>query len=189
MKYYIIVSIIVILALLFYTFMQNNIESFSNYLNTNKSYTVNLPINTTTSCQNFCNPKNICSISGGQCSTDIDCYGCQYMGNEYSTDGGSDVPGNNENGKLTNGFTPTYSVLTSDIGTNAKLVNSKNKPVDMYLGHNLWSESANMGMELYDKRYNPSIDTLSFLPSYPESVSLTGEFKENFPPAANSQPL
>ena len=49
MKYYIIVSIIVILALLFYTFMQNNIESFSNYLNTNKSYTVNLPINTTTS--------------------------------------------------------------------------------------------------------------------------------------------
>lgn len=184
MKYYIIVSIIVILALLFYTFMQNNIETFSNYLNTNKSHTVNLPINTTTTCQNFCNPRNICAISGGQCSDDIDCYGCQAMGNEYSISGGTDVPGNNENGKLTT--TPTYSVVTTDIGTNAKPIDSKNdNPVNMYLGPSEWTESANVGMELYDKRYNPSIDTLPFLPNYPESVSITGEFKENFPPAFN----
>ena len=41
------------------------------------THTVNLPINTTTSCKNMCGPPNRCSITGTECLSDIDCYGCQ----------------------------------------------------------------------------------------------------------------
>lgn len=41
------------------------------------SHTVNLPLTTTYSCTNFCGPTARCSITGQQCSADIDCPGCQ----------------------------------------------------------------------------------------------------------------
>lgn len=40
------------------------------------SHTVNLPINTTFECENKCMPPARCSITGQQCSSDIDCCGC-----------------------------------------------------------------------------------------------------------------
>ena len=41
------------------------------------SHTVNLPLNTTTTCQNFCGPTARCAITGHQCSSDADCPGCK----------------------------------------------------------------------------------------------------------------
>jgi hypothetical protein len=40
------------------------------YRNTNNNYTVDLPINTTASCSNFCGPQSTCAITGEQCSSD-----------------------------------------------------------------------------------------------------------------------
>ena len=95
-----------------------------------------------------------------------------------------------ENGKLTESFTPNYSVLTTDIGTNASsLQTNNNNPVQYYKGKNLWKNTYDVGMELYDKRYNnysSSNETLSFLPKYPITTTLSGEFVDNGPTPANS---
>ena len=41
------------------------------------NHNVNLPINTTYSCENVCGPLSRCSKTGEQCTSDVDCYGCQ----------------------------------------------------------------------------------------------------------------
>ena len=40
------------------------------------NHTVNLPINEQVSCKNFCGPKSQCSITREQCTSDVDCQGC-----------------------------------------------------------------------------------------------------------------
>jgi len=152
------------------------------------SSSVDMPINTTYSCKNFCGPQARCSLTGQQCTSDIDCYGCK---NTKSKKGkvrtGKEILGWNEAGKLTNSFTPRYSVLTTDIGSKAKLYNEKNiKPPEYFKGVDQWKDSFNTGNELYDKRYNPSIGTLPFLPSYPTRYTLSGEFVDNGPLASNA---
>jgi len=47
-------------------------EGYNNY-----SDNVDLPINTKYSCKNMCGPHATCSLTGEQCTSDIDCYGCQ----------------------------------------------------------------------------------------------------------------
>ena len=44
---------------------------------TNTTHDVDLPINTKYSCENMCGPPGRCSLTGTQCLSDIDCYGCQ----------------------------------------------------------------------------------------------------------------
>ena len=81
MKSYLSISIISIISILIITLFINmkNIENFYNNIeeNSTTSHTVNLPINTTFSCKNVCGSLNRCLITGEQCSSDIDCYGCQ----------------------------------------------------------------------------------------------------------------
>jgi hypothetical protein len=43
------------------------------------NHTVNLPLTTAYSCQNFCGPTSRCSVTGHQCMADIDCPGCEYL--------------------------------------------------------------------------------------------------------------
>jgi hypothetical protein len=98
------------------------------------------------------------------------------------------VRGQNEAGKLTDGVTPTYSVLTTDIGTQAKLYGKGENfmPPSYFKGVNEWKKSFDVGMELYDRKYNPSIEILPFLPKYPKRPSLSGEFVDDGPLAANA---
>ena len=70
------------------------------------SHTVNLPINTTFSCKNMCGPLARCSKTGEQCTSDVDCYGCQPKVYEPAYDTKA-VGGQNDAGKLTDGVTPT----------------------------------------------------------------------------------
>jgi hypothetical protein len=151
------------------------------------SHTVDLPINTTFSCQNMCGPLARCSITGEQCTSDIDCYGCQPDFVETSNNT-RDIRGQNDAGKLTNGYNIRYSILTTDIGTQAKLYNKgiNLQPPSYFKGVNQWSKSFKAGMELYDKKYNPSIEILPFLPQYPNRKTLSGEFNDNGPLAANA---
>ena len=151
------------------------------------SHTVNLPLNTTFSCENMCGPLARCSKTGEQCTSDVDCYGCQpkVYEPEYER---KDVRGQNDAGKLTSGITPRYSTLTTDIGTQAKLYGPTENlaPVQYFKGVNEWRKSFDVGMELYNKKFNPSIDMLPFLPKYPPRPSLSGEFIDNGPLASNA---
>ena len=100
-------------------------ESFTNqeYSGDAISHTVDLPLTTTYSCNNFCGPTARCSITGHQCSADIDCPGCEpYSPPLKKTT--ECVPGDNDAGKLTLGVTPQYSSLTSGYGTKEKLITS-----------------------------------------------------------------
>ena len=148
------------------------------------SHTVNLPLNTTYSCKNFCGPTARCAITGQQCFTDIDCPGCQ----PYSpplTDNSRCIPGDNDAGKLTFGVTPQYSSLTSGYGTQEKVITQDMyaKPSQGNFGVDEWGESFNQEQTLYNKRYKPN--NLEYMPNYPSQYSLTGEFIGDGPLPAN----
>jgi len=178
-KVFVFIAIIIFLLIINYC---NNIrENFSN----DYSHTVNLPINTTYSCKNMCGPQARCSITGEQCTSDIDCFGCKAVKNEKKVIT-TDVLGVNEAGKLTFNNTPTYSTLTTDIGTRANLYNENNlNPPKYFQGVDQWTNTFDIGNKLYDKRYNPGIEILPFLPKYPERVTLSGEFIDNGALASN----
>jgi len=151
------------------------------------SHTVNLPINTTLSCENMCGPLARCSKTGEQCTSDVDCYGCQpkvQINNKKI----EEIRGQNDAGKLTGGITPTYSTLTTDIGTQAKLYGKGENldPPTYFKGVDTWTKPFKVGMEMYNKRYNPNIEVLPFLPKYPERKTLSGEFVDDGPLASNA---
>ena len=81
MKKLVIVTLVVVLLftaiLKFYRATSQKREYFNNYQRSQAySHTVDLPINTTFSCENMCGPTAVCSITGEQCTSDIDCHGC-----------------------------------------------------------------------------------------------------------------
>ena len=153
--------------------------------NSKISHTVNLPLNDTTSCKNFCSPTGRCAITGQQCLADVDCPGCQ-PNEPTSSDKSEDVPGYDDAGKLTVGITPTFSVLTTDIGTKATTFTRKkfSKPVSPNFGENIWMAKFKEENSMFKQRYTPS--GLQYMPSYPERYSLTGDFVENGPLPSNS---
>ena len=149
------------------------------------SHTVDLPLTTTYSCKNFCGPTARCSITGQQCSADIDCPGCQpYVPPLKEVP--SCVPGNNNAGKLTVGVTPQYSPLTSGFGTKELVITSNmySKPAMANFGVDTWTPAFNEGNKLFEKRYKPS--GVQYMPDYQKRYSLTGEFIEDGPYASNA---
>ena len=169
------------------------VESFQQLnnpnLNNSTSHTVNLPLTTTYSCKNMCGPQARCSITGQQCTADIDCPGCQPKINGVKTQNSSSksVPGNNDAGKLTVGVTPQYSPLTTDMGTKALTILGKDfsKTPSPTFGINTWRDDFDAEQKLFDKRYKPP-NNLEFMPSYPQRYSVTGDFLENGPLASNA---
>jgi|LauGreStaDraftv2_3_1035109.scaffolds.fasta_scaffold00484_3 hypothetical protein len=151
------------------------------------NHTVDLPLTTTTTCQNICGPNNRCSLTGEQCSSDIDCFGCNSKTKQFVPENSplvTNVRGENDAGKLTTEQTPNYSVLTTDIGTQAKLVGKPDSPPPSYFkGVDTWRETFDAEKELFDKRYSPSAQ--SFMPNYPKRPTLSGEFIVDGPLAAN----
>lgn len=170
------------------------IEKFSNNLDIDTgspstNHTVNLPLTDKLSCQNMCGPNNRCSLTGEQCSADVDCFGCnpetkQFVHEERTLDE-LNIRGQNDAGKLTTGETPTYSTLTTDIGTNARLINKPETESPQYFqGVNTWRDTFDEQMELYDERYTPTASY--FTPNYPSRKTLSGEFTDNGPLASNA---
>ena len=160
------------------------------------SHTVNVPINTNFSCTNKCGPQSQCSITREQCTSDVDCYGCQPIIDEppvYK----DNIRGQNDAGKLTFSGTPRYSSLTTDIGTQAAFFKkndgqlSENAQVpEVYYGENTWVNSFNAGEKILDDemayKYAASPGEYTYLPDYPTRPSLTGAFADNGPLAANA---
>jgi hypothetical protein len=149
------------------------------------SHTVNLPLNTTYSCKNFCGPTSRCAITSQQCFTDIDCPGCQPNSSSSSKNNTSCIPGDNDSGKLTVGVTPDYSPLTGGYGTKERIITDDlyAQPPQPNFGVDVWGESFNQGQALFNKRYKPN--QLQYMPNYPPQYSITGEFIGDGPLPSN----
>ena len=118
-------------------YIRENFEPDRELYNDAISHTVDLPLTTTYSCRNFCGPNSRCSITGQQCTADIDCPGCQPYSPPLPKNKDGNVPGDNDAGKLTLGVTPQYSSLTSGYGTKEKLITSNiyEKPGSKKIGY------------------------------------------------------
>jgi hypothetical protein len=164
------------------------IECLTNQESSNTSHTVDLPLTTTYSCQNFCSPTSRCAITGQQCFTDIDCPGCQPstpFSRNTQDKAQQHIPGDNDAGKLTVGMTPQYSSLTSGYGTQKAIITDKmyGKPSHPNFGIDTWRSSFDSGQELFNKRYKPN--QLPYMPNYPPIYSITGEFLGEGPLPSN----
>ena len=186
---YSLICIALFVGLMYWTnrlFVNNYIkETFTD----GKTHTVDLPLTTVTSCQNMCGPPGRCSITGTQCLSDIDCYGCQPntspdLSNTFLKK--NKIYGYSESGKSSY-LSPTYSSLVHDIGTQAKPLNNKsysNPPRDNW-GVDIWTSKSAEMRKIHDKTYRPPTNTM-FMPLYPSRPSVTGEFRSRGPFASNA---
>ena len=182
----------ILIAIVFLYFKINNKsigqENFSKYRSyytdlglPGTSHTVNLPINTTFECENKCMPPARCSITGQQCSSDIDCCGCNPNAKKIQQllEEGVDLNDiNNEVGsidKFVEGFFPkklsegfSADQLKSAYGNDAKnkvtdfdLFTKESelfsKPPQYYLGEDMWSKSFYEGAKLFNDAHDPNI--------------------------------
>ena len=155
-------------------------------MNGSTSHSVDLPLTTKYSCKNFCGPAARCSITGQQCTADIDCPGCQPYSPPLPKSSDS-IPGNNDAGKLTYNMTPQYSPLTSGYGTREKIItnNMYSKPAMPDFGVNTWFSAFEEEKDLFDKRYKPP--ELPNMPKYEKRYTLSGQFIDDGPFPANSE--
>jgi hypothetical protein len=184
--YLLFILILIVLLFCWINYLTKNnfiVECFDNNYGEKYSHTVDLPLTTTYSCKNFCGPTARCSITGQQCGADIDCYGCQPSYSSFKKTY-TNVPGDNDAGKLTGGITPQYSPLTSGYGTHEKIItqNMFSKPLSPDLGPNTWMDSFKKEQKMFDERYKPP-DVLN----YEERYTLSGEFIDDGPYASNSE--
>jgi len=187
-------SILLIVAVLSYgTYLIKNnyiVECFQavDLGSPQTNHVVNQPINTSMSCKNMCGPLSRCSITGEQCTSDVDCFGCVPKITETEIQKyGPDVKGENDAGKLTGGVTPNYSPLTTDIGTNAAAASasgSLENPPQYNQGTDVWKNRFNNGYKFFYQRYRPPKD-LPYEPDYPDRSTMSGEFTENGPLPSN----
>jgi hypothetical protein len=185
-------------------------DSLINYNDINSplySHTVNLPINDTVSCKNFCGPKSQCAITREQCTSDIDCQGCNPGPPPKNDCISKDVEPYDDGGKLGQNQLQ-YSPLTTGYNNHRQnfeeaYPGSKESQLKRtYNGEDNWTKSFNEGLGLYNKRqesrdkYNigesdstdiPDDSKLShYEPKYPTTISATGMFYQTTPPASNS---
>jgi hypothetical protein len=164
-------------------FEPNKYENWRHTSETN--HNVDIPLNTYYSCKNICGPLSTCSKTGEQCTSDIDCFGCKPSKNYIKpipTILEGFVKGQNAAGKLTSGVVPAYSVLTTDIGTHAKLYNDGQLypavPKAQY-GVNTWLKSFEAGLEIYKKKqqWQLSPENTNYIPKYLLRDTATGLYK------------
>ena len=201
MNSFIKISIIFLLLFIFFGLLTNSqIEGFDpnellDYDTNNPAYShsVDLPINTRYSCKNFCGPKAQCLITREQCSSDIDCQGCQPNippPPAYLTETDKDIVPYNDAGKLIYNQNPQYSVLTTDIGTHAAIIDKEAKVPKPYLGVDLWTKSFDVGTRLFDDKmawqFSAAPEEYRYIPTYPKTETVTGLFQDIGPTAANA---
>lgn len=166
-------------------------EGFDTYTNITSNYgtpkttnNVNIPLTTQYSCTNFCGPTSRCSITGQQCSADIDCPGCQpyIKTSSYIT---SEIKPNDDSGKMTSALPLNYSPLTFNIENEYSTVqtNVNKKTPQPNFGINTWQNKFNQQNSLFKQRYQPP--NLTFMPSYMPKYSATGIFMDEGPLASN----
>ena len=166
------------------------VECFTDAGSPETNHNVDMPINTTYQCENMCGPQARCSKTGEQCTSDVDCYGCQPLlpyKNDEKKPLTKDVPGDFDSGKLLSSQMPAYSTLTTDIGTFAGVYNNNaiDPPPEYYKGVNVWKSGFYTTMNLFNERYDLTPEERSMLPYYPSRYTLSGEFQQKEPLPAN----
>jgi hypothetical protein len=153
-------------------------------------------VNDEYSCSNFCGPQSQCAITREQCTSDVDCQGCQPPITEPPKYLNTEIKPLNDAGKLTLNQAPQYSELTSDMGTRAAYVKPGSKQAEIvrpYEGYDKWTKSFNLGLELADRKlvnqFSPEPDQYKSIPTYPVTRSATGMFYDMGPTASNADLL
>ena len=151
-------------------------------------------VNNNYNCSNFCGPQSQCALTREQCTSDVDCQGCQPIIDappKYLTS--TEVKPLNDAGKLTWTQTPQYSTLTTDIGTEAAYVIPGSKEAEIirpYEGYDMWTKSFNFGLSLADKKlvydHSPEPEEYRSIPVYPITRTATGLFYDTGPTASNA---
>jgi hypothetical protein len=161
------------------------------------THSVDLPLNTNYKCANFCGPKQTCSKTPGiQCSTDVDCwqFGCQSLlkpPTKTEVEKLEDEPKpDNDAGILTYNQTPQYSFLTTDIGTNASIINQNAELDRPYAGIPVWENTYNKQAQMIDDelayKYSAEPEKYKTTPFYPVSTTITGLFYDIGPTPSNA---
>jgi len=187
---YLIITICLFILLMWATSYMFRNHYISENFTSGTTHNVNLPLTTTTSCKNMCGPPGRCSITGTQCLSDIDCYGCRpntspdlsntfFLENKF-------IIGDDAAGKKSY-LAPMYSPLTHDTSYNAKVMISDpySSPPEAYPGFDTWTSKAADMREIYDFTYLPSVDT-PYMSKYPMRYSVTGQFRNTGPFASNA---
>jgi len=175
----------------------SNLPPGINYNNLNSqkySHTVNLPINDPISCTNFCGPKATCAKTGEQCTSDIDCPGCNPGQPDLTSCETKDVPGYTDTSKWgQNHGLAQNSLLEPNNNIDFDEIYPGSRHAELtqnYQGMNTWTSAFNQGLGLYNKsrEFNngPTNAEKKFVPTYPTTVSTTGLFYNTGPPAANT---
>ena len=185
-NYFLSLYCIILLFIIFYWihFLSKN-KYITECFTSGYSSSVDLPLNTKYSCNNFCGPNARCSITGQQCMADIDCPGCQPHTPPLPKYNSNNIIGDNDAGKLTIGITPQYSPLTSGYGTNERIITNDlySKPSMASFGVNTWITEFQEEKKLFDKRYKPK--ELQYMPNYPSKYTLSGILTEDGPLPSN----
>lgn len=188
---------------------ENTIINYNNLNSPEYSHTVNMPINDPVSCKNFCGPKSQCAITREQCTSDIDCSGCNPGSTNQTKCVTQEVKPYDASGKLGQNQGINYSPLTTgynnhNVDFSQIYEGSSNAQIKKnYEGVDLWTDSFNDGLELYNKKRMTSDKYNQYLlnngeldkdminnnlePKYPMRISATGLFYETTPPASNAQ--
>ena len=178
---------------------EQNIYQSVTYDNPNTrltTHTIDLPINTNKSCSNFCGPDARCSKTKGQCSTDEDCwqFGCQSLlkpPTQNQVDSVEDGPiPDYDAGILTYNQTPQYSSLTTDMGTEATVINANAEIPISYDGIPVWQETYDQQARMIDDelayKYSAEPEQYRTAPAYPVSTTITGAYYDLGPTPANA---
>ena len=225
---FLLIILFVLLIIIFAVKRTYNYENYENYGACNStlnqdylvlkdtntpetSHNVDMPLNTSFSCKNMCGPLSRCSITGEQCTSDVDCFGCIPSQSCKSNpivipveaglplvEAFEGIKGLNESGKLTTNVVPQYSSLTIDIGTNAKIYNDNNNDNNNYkstnvpkaqYGLNTWLKSFDAGLQIYKRKnnYEENIfpENFKYIPKYPLRETTTGLYKTDDVLASN----
>jgi hypothetical protein len=172
------------------------------------SHNVNLPINDPISCKNFCGPNAKCLYTGEQCTSDIDCFGCNPGPTTQNSCFTKEVLPYDDAGKLTQNLGLHYSSLTTgynkhNIDFAQAYPGSKESQLTVpYQGLDKWTNSFNTGIQLFNKKREiadklsegisnaiplaSNIKLPTYVSKFPMTVSTTGQFYETTAPAANA---
>ena len=151
-----------------------------------------MPINTDKSCSNFCGPDARCSKTKGQCSTDSDCwqYGCQSMLKPPPKKVDDGPKPDYDAGILTYNQTPQYSSLTTDMGSEATVINANAEVPRSYDGIPVWQEVYDQQARMVDDelayQYSAEPQQYRTAPAYPVSTTITGAYYDLGPTPSNA---
>jgi len=171
---------------------EQNIYDVKTYDN-QYTHSIDLPINTDKSCSNFCGPDARCSQTRNiQCSTDSDCwqYGCQSMLKPPPKKVDDGPKPDYDAGILTYNQTPQYSSLTTDMGSEAAIINANAEVPRSYDGVPVWQEVYDQQARMVDDelayQYSAAPQQYRTAPAYPVSTTITGAYYDIGPTPSNA---